>query len=507
MIRFLFFVFCICFDYLAYAVPNISATPQQVPFGQAIQLTISDDKAIQLPDLTSLMSDFTIRNVQQQRYETSVNGVETKKYQVVLTLFPKKEGTLTIGPFTVNQIPLEQILIQVTPPQQMFQGVSSQQKSSKDNKTQSVVFQAEAKIEPQEIYIGESAVLTILLRENIDLIQAQIETSTHSDYTIVPFGKDNVFLQRVDGKPVRVYQRSFLVTPNQSGIFSLAGNVIGVVPTGQPQKKLSAFPDFFGQDDFFDIHLGNLTEEVYIQSNPVQLVVNAKPVDWQGWWLPSQKVTLTEQYQIPDSVFVGQPVERHVQLMAHGVDAHKLPLIGQPNNPSVNVYGNPEKRTVVPSENGLVGYEERTFVLVPVESGKITIPAIQIDWFNTQTKNKETAILPAKTLTVYPATAQQQDVQPLQQVEPENPDTGFPTKPTTNHVEKTDVPTQSVTQILKQTYGLFGVFELVLMGIVLLFLLIIVGIIRYEYRYRFSRDKKSDLKKSKKPLPDLYPFE
>ena len=552
MTRLFVFVLSIGFCCIVHAVPQMTVTPTTVAVGQAVRVIFSNDKPLTLPDLTVLSSDFTVRGMAQKQQVSSVNGVTQNTYQIVVTMYPKKEGTLSIGPFTIEQTLIQPIDVQVVPRQRVSTVSSVKTSGLPDEKLTSLddnstgIFQVTAQLDPTEIYIGESALLTFQFWENIGVLKAQIETSQNPDYTIEPFGQDKLSVrQTTDNQSVRVYQRSFLVTPRRDGVMTVSGGVIGLIANRQPQRRLSPFSDFFGQDDFFNIAFDTPTEEVVAQAKPVSLVVKGKPTDWQGWWFPSRQVTLSEQYQIPDRVVVGQPIERHVQLKALRVDASQLPLIVQGDSSSIKAYANPEKRTVVPTRDGPVAYEERTFVLVPIESGDVVIPSIRVDWFNTKTGQKETAVLPAKTIRVYPSQTQMlsDTSTPTDSINSQGTPAGKSEKTgaeirsdagnqksntsdilkkqeawvrsdgveqstaTSGILEKPKALHQQIVAFIKQTYGLFGLFELILMGLVFVLVLILVGVARYEVTHQTVRDVKTGVKKKKKPLADLYPFQ
>lgn len=533
----LFFWMCIFYSTCVFAAPEMKLTPQTVSYGERVQLILSDDKAIKnMPDLSVLQNDFIIRGQQQMESTSIINGVKTETHQLILSLFPKKKGTLTIGPFEWNgtQLPAQNVLV-TEQTNQTTQANSSAgvlpaapSMNAEQNATvQNRIFEAQGEIEPKQIYEGESALYTIRLTENIGLTQAQIQTPNTTQYTLTPFGQDKMNRTMSGETPVQIYERTFLLTPNETGKFDLTGGVLGLVPdTSAPRTRpFGAFPDFFGNDDFFNQAFGVPQKEVYAGTNTASLTVKPKPTDWSGWWLPSQQVVLKEQFDISKEVRVGQPLERHVQLTALGVDGNKLPLMTQPVNQSIKAYANPDKRTVIDSKSGPVGVEEITFVIVPTETGEITIPGIQVGWFDTKNEKRAVAELSAKKIHVVP------DSETITKENNTEPQTGAGKLNTpvpsssveTPSVEERVVENQSVeadsvhqnntakTSLrgLEKIYEVFGVFELILaVCVIALFsgLFFYMKSRRNRKRYLNETDVKKS-QKSKKPLPDLYPFE
>lgn len=537
---FLFSVLILSVVRFAAAAPRMEIVPQTVAYGERVQLILSDDKPIQSPpDLSLLQDDFVIRGQQQAENTTIINGVRTETHQLILSLFPKKKGTLTVGPLDWNGAQLPAQTINVT--EHAGVNVSAQSDSAKtqnktlsstnDSQTQASnrIFSVEATVMPATIYIGESALYTIRLTENIGLTQAQIQTPQLSSLTLVPFGQDKIQKTTVNGVPVRVYERSFLLTPTAAGTLDLSGaGVLGFMPdTSVPRSRgFGTFPDFFGDDDFFGGQFGVPQKEVYAAAQNVRVTVQPKPADWQGWWLPSSSVSLQEQYKMPEQIYVGQPIERYVLLTAQGVDGNKLPLIVQPVNQGIQAYANPEKRMVSEKETGPVGVEEIMFVILPTQAGEITIPAIRVDWFNTRTHQKEVASLPDQTIQVLPAggSSSPQGLSPTA-----NPDSasnvassGTPAEQGADSanaallsdpaeeqtVAAQPAPLSTKWEAFKKVFEAFGIFELCLTAVVLAGLSALVYILRRQKRKNYLyQEMPSKKRQNKKPLPDLYPFE
>ncbi len=493
----------------ALAAPTMTLSTQTPQIGEQMQIIFEDTQPIgQLPDLSALQTHFVVRG-QQSAFNTSIiNGVQSQSHRLILSVFPKEVGTFSVGPFEINQTQLPAQTVTVS--EQAAMPVASSNASDAAQQTMpDSLFQVEAQIEPKEIYIGETALYSVRFTENIGLTQAQVEMPEDENFTFTLSGEDKMGRTLVQNQPARFFERNFLLTPKQSGDFTVPpAAVIGYLPDKNFKSSRLGFPDLFGQDPFFDAAFGLPQKEVYRQSQPIRLTVLPKPDNWKGWWLPSRKVTLSQTYQWPQTVKVGQPIERRVRLQASGVEGHQLPLLVQPAGQGLKVYANPDQRGQMTTAEGLTGYEEMTFVLVPTESGKMTIPEIKVSWFNTKEKKGETALLPAKEITVE-ADSQGGVMQTQNQTPPASgqPDAIKPKASiqAPNQTPKTLQPTLSPTV----RYFLIG-------GFGFLFLLICIGSGIYLSRRRRQNNKdlllqsvKKNVKSAdshKKPLPDLYPF-
>ncbi len=493
----------------ALAAPTMTLSSQSPQIGEQMQIIFEDTQPIgQLPDLSALQTHFVIRG-QQSAFNTSiVNGVQSQSHRLILSVFPKEVGTFSIGPFEINQTQLPAQTVTVSEQTSLSPDNNSTAQNGAQTPSSNAVFQVEARVEPKEIYIGETALYSVRFTENIGLTQAQVEMPENENFTFTPLGDDKMGRTLIQNQAARFFERSFLLTPKHSGDFTIPPSaVIGYLPDRNFKSSRFGFPDLFGQDPFFDTAFGLPQKEVYRQSQPIHLTVLPKPDNWKGWWLPSRKVTLTETYQWPQTLKVGQPIERRVRLQASGVEGHQLPLLVQPAGQGLKVYANPDQRGQMTTADGLSGYEEMTFVLVPTNAGKITIPEIKVSWFNTKEKKEETALLPLKEITVEAdangALMQTQNTNPPQTKQPESANRETPPQKT-NQTKKTVQSAISPTA----RYFLIG-------GFGFLFLLICIGSgIYLSRRHRHNnalllqsaeKNEKSG-HSHKKPLPDLYPF-
>lgn len=492
----------------ALAAPTMTLSTQTPQIGEQMQIIFEDTQSIeQVPDLSALQTHFVVRG-QQSAFNTSiVNGVQSQSHRLILSVFPKEVGTFSIGPFEINQTQLPAQTVTVS--EQAAVPVASADTSDTAQQTGTdSLFQVEAQVEPEEIYIGETALYSVRFTENIGLTQAQVEMPADENFTFTLFGDDKMGRTLVQNRPARFFERDFLLTPKQSGDFTVPpAAVIGYLPDKNFKSSRLGFPDLFGQDPFFDAAFGLPQKEVYRQSQPIRLTVLPKPDDWKGWWLPSRNVTLSETYQWPQTVKVGQPIERRVRLQASGVEGHQLPLLVQSAGQGLKVYANPDQRGQMTTADGLTGYEEMTFVLVPTESGKMTIPEIKVSWFNTKEKKRETALLPAKEITVE-ADSQGGVMQTQNQTPPaDTPSDSVKPKESIPAQNQTPEPIQSTLSPTVR-YFLIG-------GFGFLFLLICVGSGLYLSRRRrknkalslqIAEKNEKSSRSHKKPLPDLYPF-
>ena len=501
--------------------PNITISPTTVAYGNPIIVTFSDSETIEtLPDLSMLQKNFMIRGQNQSAQTRIYNGIKTSEYYLKLTVFPHKIGTFEIGPFQWKNkhFPAQTVTVQDAPVSAV-QGQGTNVSQNVGQVASNAVFKLETMVENPSVYIGETTIYKIRLYNNIGLMQPQLELPFSDDYTLTPYGKEQLVQTTMDGQRVWLYERMFLLSPKKTGEIVISqASVFGSIPdTTAPRHRVfgdSMFHDMFGDDPFFNMTIGLPQKEVYKQSNLVQLTVKEKPADWQGWWLPTKELSLTEDYKTTTVNRVGEPIERRIQLKALGVEGHQLPLLTQSANDSFKVYANPEKRSQISMNNTIVGYEEIAFVIVPMKSGEITIPPISVEWFNTTTEKKEITTLPSKTFFVAEAetiagsvnidttsadkTDMREEINSSDTLSDEQK-----TQTSTNVANDVKIP-QNVTDNSVWLYIGVGT------SVILAFFLGCVGYWlgrRKQIKTLVQSTKTGHKKKQKKkPVPDLYPF-
>ncbi len=499
------FLMC-CVAMPAFAAEVYFSAPQ-VGLGDSVELIFKSEKAIQTPpDLTPVEQYFVVAGTQQRMNSTFVNGQGSQSYELIYSLFPKSAGTVDLKGLTLNNEALPPVSVQVVA--QSAQPVGT---GASDTNTPAQALTLTGSVQRNQIYQGESFLYTVRLVENVGVSDGAFQPPAMADARVQPVGQVKTTTQQVDGQSVRVAEQSFLITPEGTGALTIPSAVFNgaVLDKQRRRPRAGMMSEFFENELLF----GRLqsTRPVYLQSQPIEVTVEPKPADWSGWWLPSTEVILSEQYNLPDEVRAGTPFERKVVLSARGVDGNGLPLLNMVTSDTLSVYPSPEKRQTQMVNTDLLGVEEITFALVPSASGTITVPAIQIPWFDTESKQRKVATLPEKVITVLPALGQ-------------TGQTAVPLTPApTGDALKTPVPTVTpiptpavpvVTSI--QTEQVKDEFPLVMIGAlfgggVLAGLLGALGAVwlmrpRPPKRTLGGLEPPEKKRKKKKPLPDLYPF-
>lgn len=351
-------------------------------------ITADDDVPADAFDSSVLMKDFVVGRTRVSRNTQMVNFNTTRTTVWTTTLIPTNTGRFTIPAITVAGHITQPIDINVV-------------QMSSNNITQTRDIFITAEVEKNEVYVQQQIKYTIRLHLAVDLQSGSLSQPELPGAEIEQVGKDREYTDIIDGKRFRIIERTFSIIPNSSGEFTIRGPVFdGEVIDNSRQS--------FG---FF-----NRTRNVQRISKNIDVEVLSIPSDYQGHWLPSEFVQLTEEWQTPDNEFrVGTPATRTVTLTAVGVTETQLPEIDTLYPPSMKVYPDQADTARVQRNGTIVAQRTETVALIPNEEGKLVLPQVSVQWFNIVTKQTETAVLPARSIDILPPDASTEELPAIPQ--------------------------------------------------------------------------------------------
>jgi hypothetical protein len=208
---------------------------------------------------------------------------------------------------------------------------------------------------------------------------------------IEKLGDDVTFNTTRNGKRYAVVERKYAIFPQSSGHITIEP----VVFEGQLGGGSRYLFDPFGR--------GARTTRV--RSEAVELNARPIPQSFSGnAWLPARQLELVEAWSDDPPVFkAGEPITRTLALIAGGLTASQLPEIKPRIPKGIKRYPDKPKLEDKTDASGVVGVRQEKIALIPSQSGKTILPAIEIAWWNTETDTFEIARLPEREINVQPA--------------------------------------------------------------------------------------------------------
>ena len=364
----------------AYAdVNSLEATIDRNPvmLDEAIRLTVTADGSADRDafDSSPLLKDFVVGRTSVSS-QTSIVNFDTKRTTVwTTTLFPRKEGTFTIPSLTIEGKSTQPIQVKVIP-------VQEQSNVARD-------YFVTTDIDVKEAYLNQQLLYTVKLFLSSNIERGSLQAPEMQNAEITQLGEDKQYTDIVNGRRYQIIERQFAVVPQASGEFTLRGPIFtGEVMAANTNQRFGFF---------------NRTQQIN-RVGP-DITVNIKPIP-QGIdypWLPSEMVRVDEEWPQGDSFVTGEPVTRIVTLTALGVVEEQLPDIPEFYPPNFKLYPDQSNTTTVEKDQSLISQRQTSLAIIPTQPGNFVLPEITIPWFNTLTQQTEYATIPARSITVAPA--------------------------------------------------------------------------------------------------------
>ncbi|WP_375748726.1 BatD family protein [Vibrio sp. HN007] len=335
-----------------------------------LKIVASENLDAEDVDFSVLEEDFFIGKPRFGFYTNITNGKKTVKSEWALALAPLRAGILTIPSFKVGNSLTQPISITVT--------------VDPAATTQEDLVEVQVQLDKKELYPGELNTLDtrIILKadsrqiQSANILPPSVQGADTDAFSMEPIGEQKQYQAALDGMEVIVVDQSYKLTANHSGKFVING------------------PAFKGAILDSSRRSGG-SRVIPINTKPELLVVTVldKPKSYQGNWLPSSALTLTQKWldesgnEIDvDSVnlTVGSPITRQIELRAKGISSEQLPNLKVNYPGSIRVY---EDSPQITQEDG-TAILKLNQVLIARSAGDIDLPDVALSWWNT-TEKKE----------------------------------------------------------------------------------------------------------------------
>ncbi len=323
------------------------------------------------PDFNLLKDQFEILGTQRSNVIHANNQEHIFSTQWIAHVIPKYSGELQIPSFNVAGA--------ISQPKTIF--VTETRAHAKQQGAPSfleaIVNKTNVKVQEEVIYILRFYHLGSVMRGNFSPPQF--------DNSLVKQLRNQFnYRKQMHGKTYRVLEWTYAFYPQKSGEMVIYGHDF----TGRIQ---SAGQIFNIQDNF----------------KPITITVNPRARDFPAnqTWLPATALTLQEEWKKGDDeeIRVGDNITRTLTIAAHGQLASQLPELNFNNQTGLQIYPDKPQTQEVSSSTGVVSQKTYTMALVPIKAGTLILPEIKVNWWNTQTLQIETSILPEKILNILPS--------------------------------------------------------------------------------------------------------
>ncbi len=361
---------------------SASADRTRLSEGETIELTLESDDVTLFgkPDLTPLNELFEVLGTRQLNRLTTLDGEARATTRWIVTLQPKRSGSVVIPPLRLGDVESKPITLQVL-----------KTNEHSDSEKVAPVF-IDASLDQESVYVQAQAVLTLRIYHSVSLYDDSSLTPLQiPEARIEQLGEPRTYEKEINGVRHGVIELRYAIFAQQSGELQIPALLFSATAADRTQSN-----DFqpFGPKP------GKLMR---VKSPAIALTVKAKPSDYpvDAPWLPARALSLAEAWSPePNNARVGDSLTRSLMLKVEGLSSAQLPPLPATAVNGLRRYPDQPQLGNQANERGLIGSREEREALVPNRIGRIELPAVEVVWWNTKEDHLERTSLAARTLEV-----------------------------------------------------------------------------------------------------------
>ncbi len=364
-----------------------------------LRITTTGNQQGEQPDLTPLQKDFSVVSTSSSRRIQIINGQRSDKDEWLIELEPLGTGTLSIPPLGVRDSVTPALTVQV----------KEQPEASTAQAGQPVFVSAEISPPQGDTYVQQQILYTTRLYYRVPLIKGSLSDPRIESAVVEHLGKDRQYKTTIDGQNYQVVERHYAIFPEQSGELTIGATLFSGRTASSDQRSRFDSMDNIVERMLSQSGLGDSLvagKRIRVRSDALTLNIKPRPDVYTGaHWLPGQELVLRDSWaETPPTIRAGEPVTRTLTLEAKGLEASQLPDIYPAESDTLRIY--PEQPELTNRSDGdwIYGHSEQRFTYVAAQPGKLALPEIRIDWWDSINHKQQTAILPAWEVIVEPGT-------------------------------------------------------------------------------------------------------
>lgn len=369
---------------------NLSATVDKnsVGLGESITLTIAASggmKSIPKPALPDL-SDFDVYSSGTSSNFSIGTGGITSQSSYSYVLVPRKTGTFTIQPVTVNvgdksysTQPIKITVSQVAPSQPTQQAPPANAPQSKKAAAGDLFF-IEQTVDNPKPYVGQQVIMTFSFYQAQDLFQQpSLQWPDYNGFWVEDLPPNRSYTTVIGNRRYRVTEIKRALFPTVSGKLTIEPSVVSI----PPDAMSGFFDDPFGM---FGRRARPAAEQQVLRSQKIILDVKSLPESGK----PANFAGAVGKYNLQvsfdkNSVEVDQPVSLKAILSGTG-NIKKLPVIDIPKLDNFRLYDSGSNENISKNNYVVSGSKDYEWVLIPTAPGEYELPQVSFSYFDPSTQ-------------------------------------------------------------------------------------------------------------------------
>jgi len=356
-------------------VTRLSAA--QIDETQTLELTIRTDSrdAEGTPDLSGVAKDFEILTKRTSSQYRVINGNVQAWTDWIIALRPLRVGTLTIPALSYRGEQSKPLTLRVV----------ALDPKLKQEMGDRVFF--ETSIEPEAPYVQAQLVFVrrLLYADGTQIYGEMPDTPVVEDAVVIPLGNATSSQVTRGDKRFGMIEQRYALFPERSGELTIPGATV----SGSVRMRIN----------------GRLRRNgVRIVAEPINLDVRPIPADYppDKPWLPATRVDLVEAWdKSPPTFTLGAPLTQTLIVRADAATGSIIPPLDYAI-PESHFRSYPEQPDIVDNQRGLglIGTRSQTWSLIPTSTGSITLPMVELTWFDTRREEVRVSRLASRSLSV-----------------------------------------------------------------------------------------------------------
>lgn len=349
-----------------------SVDRQRVEQNESFSLElVVDSTADMAPDLSVLDEDFVIGATRRLSNTNIINGQITRSMTWTISLMARRSGEITIPPITIGNEQSNPVAIAVTEPSYEPPGEAD-------------VF-ITADVDDDETFVQAQVIYTIKIYRAVATRQPALREPTFSgaEVLVEDAGGERTYEAILNGRAYNVVERAYALFPQESGTISIS-------------------PARFEARVLRD---GRITGRKVFESESQTITVNPIPAPPPGQpdaaWLPARDVTIIDDWsREPDELKAGEPISRNVTVSALGQLETQIPVMEPPTADGVNIYPDKPVLRRELETGGIRGIRTDQYAMIAANAGVVTLPGLEIPWYDVDADEWRVARLPERSVTV-----------------------------------------------------------------------------------------------------------
>ncbi len=339
------------------------------------------------PDTDPLLPFFEIEGIanghRQIRAQTGFVNFTTW----TITLRPRQAGRLEIPSLRIAGQATPPLLVDVRP----TQGAGSQGE----------VF-IRSSVDTPAPWVQSMVLLTVRVYYDLPLADGELTIGDIPDALTQQLKGDQLTVETLDGKRYKVVERRLALFPQKPGRLTIPAPILdartplGTHPAELDFSRLDNNPLQAGSGDFDSFVTAS--RPLRIEGEALSLEVKPPPAGYSGsHWLPAREMELEESIEHPaTTIHAGEPVTRTITLRARGLKAEQLPAPFSNGSSREGIYRDKPRRHNTTADDDIIATLTQRIVHVPRHAGRrLTLPPIEIVWWDVAANQPRTARLPA----------------------------------------------------------------------------------------------------------------